>query len=112
MLAHRAAWVLCRGAIPEGMQVLHNCPGGDNPACVKPDHLWLGTQMQNIQDALNKGRFAYGEMSGAHKLTEAQVLAMRLDYDNGMTRTEVAEKYGTSKTNAFSIIHRQTWTHI
>jgi hypothetical protein len=51
--AHRASWEAFRGAIPPGMNVLHHC---DNPPCVNPDHLWLGTQMDNVQDCIAKGR--------------------------------------------------------
>ena len=51
--AHRVAWQLTRGPIPDGLVVCHSC---DNPACVRPDHLFLGTQQDNIQDMLRKGR--------------------------------------------------------
>lgn len=59
-LAHRAAWELFKGSIPEGMFVLHNCPAGDNAACVNPSHLWLGTQQDNIADMVKKGRQSRG----------------------------------------------------
>lgn len=55
-IASRVAWELLCGPIPDGLLVLHNCPGGDNPACVNPDHLWLGTQQENIDDCERKGR--------------------------------------------------------
>ncbi len=52
--AHRAAWILYRGRIPDGLFVLHNCPSGDISGCCNPDHLWLGTQGDNMRDRVNK----------------------------------------------------------
>lgn len=109
MLANRASWLINRGDIPAGMKVLHTC---DNPPCVNPDHLFIGTQADNIEDMVTKGRGAKGEVSGSHKLTEVQVLELRADRDSGMIIKQLRLKYNTSHANACAIIHRRTWTHI
>lgn len=83
--AHRVSYELYIGPIPEGLCVLHNCPEGDNPACVNPNHLWLGTKLDNTQDMIAKGRDNFkcgqgattplvGEENPASKLTEEQVI--------------------------------------
>lgn len=59
--AHRAAWVLVNGSIPTGLCVLHSC---DVPCCVNPDHLWLGSNLDNVKDRTNKGRSAKGAQNG------------------------------------------------
>src|SRR5262249_34510057 len=53
--ANRVCWMIVSGPIPVDVQVLHNCPGGDNKLCVNPAHLWLGTALDNKQDAVRKG---------------------------------------------------------
>lgn len=85
-LAHRISWELVNGSIPPGICVLHRC---DNPACVNPSHLWLGSMKDNSQDMARKGRdgrhskpdaTARGSGHGMAKLTEAKVVEIRRRY--------------------------------
>lgn len=93
--AHRIAWELIYGGIPEGLCVLHHC---DNPACVNPKHLFLGTQIDNIRDRDKKGRVAhnYGEKNGrgTAKLTKKDVFEIRKLLQRGLTQKEIAEMFG------------------
>lgn len=109
ILSNRACWLIHKGKIPDGLCVLHKC---DNPACVNPDHLWIGTHAENMIDRQNKGRTPKGSLCGRVKLTEEIVLSIRKDHSLGMTRLAVAKKYNTSRTSAFAIIHRLSWKHI
>jgi hypothetical protein len=72
--AHRASWMIHKGVIPADIYVLHRC---DNPPCVNPNHLFLGTNQDNYDDRDAKGRVAHGERAAKAKLTESQVLAIR-----------------------------------
>jgi hypothetical protein len=98
---------------------LHNCPGGDNPACVNPAHLWVGTRKENNQDRHKKGGTRWGkprkgESNNLAKLTESQVKkiikALRC-YKHGMLR-ELAEMYGVSDGTIGLIRMNRTWTHL
>lgn len=106
--AHRLSYLLHKGAIPSQQRVCHRC---DNPHCVNPDHLWLGTQMQNINDAMAKGRFrngtSWGENNGSSKLSSDDVKAIRLHprfYGSGKL---LAEKFGV-RESTISMIRSQS----
>lgn len=110
-LVHRLAWETLRGPIPEGLDCLHNCPGGDNPACWNVDHLWLGTQGDNNADRDRKGRQVAprGEQHGCAKLTVKQVLAIRSD---GRLNYKIADEYGVSFSQVGRIKRRDAWGHL
>jgi len=103
--AHRAAWELTYGPIPKGMLVLHHC---DNPRCVNPKHLWLGTQKDNVHDAFSKGRRhgRPGESNPIHKLTEQEVLEIR---DSALSQCALAGMHGVSPSLISRIQHGERW---
>lgn len=90
-LAHRYSYSLLKGEIPEGLCVLHQC---DNPKCVNPDHLFLGTHMDNTIDKMSKGRQPKGDNHGRSKLTETQVEEIKL---SNLTQLELANIYNVSQ---------------
>jgi hypothetical protein len=108
--AHRVSYEMHKGPIPEGMLVLHQC---DNPRCVRPDHLFLGTNADNMADKIAKGREAHvgapGSANGLAKLTEDQVIAIRQEAG---THQQVADKYGVSRRAIMEIRSRRRWKHI
>lgn len=125
--AHRAAWKIVNGPIPEGLLVCHNCPGEDNPLCVRPDHMFLGTHKQNMQDCARKGKTTTGDkhflrrhpearqrgeqVPGA-KLTPALVQEIRTRAAGGETQQSIAADKGITQSNAGYIVRRKTWQHV
>lgn len=111
MKAHRASWTLYRGDIPQGLQVLHGC---DMACCVNPDHLFLGTQLDNVADCVAKGRrgklgAGKGELHPESKLTTAQVLAIHAD---ARPPVAVAADYGVSRATIHHIRKGVSWRHL
>jgi hypothetical protein len=112
-LAHRAAWILANGTIPGKLYVLHDCPGGDNRACVNVAHLWLGTHADNMADMTAKGRQARGERAGRAKLTADTVKAIRARYaQGGITHVQLAAQFATTEVNVCAILSGRTWKHL
>jgi len=109
--AHRVSWKIHHGEIPEGMCVCHKC---DNPSCVNPNHLFLGTQEDNIKDMCRKGRAVHklGEDAPNAKLTEKEVIEIRRRYRNGESVSAIAEKYPVGASMVYLIVRHQSWTHI
>lgn len=122
--AHRFSYVLHHGDIPDGLHVLHNCPDGDNPACVNPVHLWLGTKADNNADMRAKGRsvpggthcgigkYERGERHHSAKMTTEAVLALRADRLLGMSFSELGRKYGINQSAAYKIATGLHWRHV
>jgi hypothetical protein len=103
--AHRVSYEHHKGPIPKGIFVCHSC---DNPACINPDHLFLGTPAENTADALRKGRMARGERSNS-KLTEHQVRAIR---ESRARLVDLANRYGVTISAICHIKSRKNWKHV
>ena len=123
--AHRFSWLIHFGQVPDRLDVLHTC---DTPACVNPQHLWLGTNADNVADMLSKGRQAAGDKSSARlhpesllrgtehpnaKLNDEQVRFIRAAY-TGSNRTQqsLANEFGVNQTIISDVILKRTWKHV
>lgn len=121
--AHRVAYEIFKGPIPEGQHVCHHC---DVTLCVNPDHLFLGTHTDNMRDMIKKGRkrispaagrhgnHARGEKSGNNKYSEASVREMRRIFDSKECENIalISRQFNISESQARRIVHRQTWCHL
>jgi hypothetical protein len=110
-LAHRISWELTNGPIPDGIEILHHC---DNPACVRPDHLFQGDQKSNMEDMVSKGRSQKytGEESSHHKLNEVQVREIKSMPRIRGAGVRLAKKFGVSKANIHEIWTEEIWKEI
>lgn len=107
---NRVAYKLANGPIPEGLHVLHTC---DNCLCVNPDHLWLGTHADNMDDRQARDRQAKGESVGTSKLTREQVVEIRERYSaGGATQAALGEEYGVSSSLVGRVVRRECWGHV
>jgi HNH endonuclease len=107
MKTHQVAWILTNGKVPVGLNVLHYC---DNPPCGKIEHLWLGTQAENMADAARKGRMKKGKQK--IRLTEVQVLEIRRLKSDGWTHRKLADKYGVGTNTIRRIVQGHVWKHL
>lgn len=112
LYAHRVSWEIHNGPIPAGLSVLHNCPGGDNPACVNPAHLYLGTHKDNMADMVAKGRSLKGEKCPNAKLTKAQVLKIVSAYRSGEKSKVIAKRFKIHYQSVRDIVRGKVWGHV
>ena len=111
---HRYSYERFIGEIPKGMHVLHRC---DVPSCVNPNHLFIGTQRDNNDDKMEKGRASGGSLKGEiHpmvKLTEKAVRQIVCEYENGArNQSALGRKYGVSQGTIWQIVNKKTWPHL
>jgi hypothetical protein len=104
--AHRASWLIHKGKISEDMQVLHTC---DNPSCVNPEHLFLGTNAKNMKDKVSKGRQPKGADYNRSSLIDSDIPMIR---KSAMTARELALIYGVTASTIDHIRTRRKWKHV
>lgn len=111
VLAHRYAYELAFGSIPAGVFVLHRC---DNPACVRPSHLFLGSHTDNMRDMLSKGRgvFPKGSHHGNAKLSESDVTSMRQRHAGGESCASLGQEFGIGRGTVHRIVTGRAWRHV
>jgi predicted XRE-type DNA-binding protein len=116
--AHRLSWELHFGRIPKGMIVCHHC---DNPSCVRPDHLFVGTHADNVADMMRKGRYiapsttnrVRGESHHNTILTSANVRKIKKLYAAGkISQQAIADKFGVSQSAVSRIVFGKYWVHV
>ena len=115
--AHRVAWELTHGPIPVGLVICHHC---DNPSCVNPAHLFLGTYTDNLRDCMAKGRFRnagtmrlqLGERNGNRKLTTQAVLEIRARCVDRASIAALARQYGVAECTIRRVASREAWAHV
>ena len=104
--AHRFSWELHFGPIPDGLVVCHRC---DNPLCVNPHHLFLGTQAENVHDSSRKGR---KNAWGLQKLNADDVRVIRQQAARGLPQKAIARAFGIARNTVSGIVRRKSWAHL
>lgn len=130
-IASRVSFVIYKGTIPNGLCILHSC---DIPSCVNPDHLRLGTHLENIQDMISKKRDVWSNFSKKNnlkilfskmrkgknlgsnnsnaKFSEEKILKIRSLHREGIKQTEIAKMFYTTQSRICEIVKRKTWRNI
>lgn len=114
VVASRYSWEIHNGPIPDGLFVLHHC---DNPPCVRPDHLFVGTKKDNNTDMWAKGRGSHdtggrGERNNTARLTDGDVRDIRRRHEGGEGVVALSRSYGVHRETIGRIFRGTTWTHI
>ncbi len=107
--AHRNKWIDVYGSIPEGMQVLHRC---DNRKCININHLFLGTNADNVRDKISKGRQIRGTQMKQTSLSEEDVMLIRFLYQQGNSTRTLEQWFPVKKSSIHKIVSNKTWTHV
>jgi len=107
--AHRLAYFLENGSLPENLLVCHKC---DNRSCVNPKHLFLGTSQDNSSDMVRKRRQVVGEKIKGAKLTPTAVYKIRKLLNEGVPKNKIAPQFGIHASNLLFIERRETWKHL
>ena len=107
--AHRVAYELANGPIPPGLYVCHRC---DNPPCVNPAHLWLGTHGDNVADKMNKGRGVAGETVGSAMLSNATVIQIAEQIRAGTKNGVIARMFSISPERVSRIASGEHWSSV
>lgn len=107
--AHRLSFEIHYGPIPDGLVICHKC---DNPPCVNPEHLFAGTPAENVSDCCAKKRGNHGSRNHFHKLTEADVSAIKSMIANGSERKKIAQLFNVTRANIDLIASGKTWKHV
>jgi hypothetical protein len=109
--SHRMAWQVINGDIPETLDVLHKC---DNPPCCNPNHLFTGTDKDNVHDCMQKGRRnpPVGSRNGFAKLNPDCIREIRRLKSSGKTTKEIAAMFKVGRSNIDLILRGKTWSHV
>jgi hypothetical protein len=107
--AHTVAYEDIFGHIPIGQFVLHHC---DNPPCVRPDHLFIGTQQENLADMRSKNRHAHGISNGHAKLCDEDIIAIHQLRHQGLEQADIADRFGIHQVTVSKILLRKLWAHV
>jgi hypothetical protein len=107
--AHRLSYLIHKGELPDGKQICHTC---DNPKCVNPDHLFVGTSQDNHNDMTKKKRHTYGEKSATAKATTKDVLQMKAMIQAGVPQTKIASLFGLHQSTISKINRAERWKHL